>query len=134
MGSPGYSGAARWDGYAAAEITAKVNDLAVINSDGNYEPGRVAEGLKCVGWFGCDVNTVGVAAGVAEVVVNLGTQFKRHRVKNGLDADKLTKVGETAYITGKRSVGKTATGRSEAGMVAGFDGEDKAYVLLYVRP
>lgn len=134
MGQNGYQGSARWEGFAAADVTAKVNDLAVLNSDGNYEPGRVAEGLKCIGSFACVVDTTGVAAGVNPVEVNLGTPFKRFRVKNGIDADKLTKRGETAYITGKRSVGKSSTGRSEAGMVAGFEGENKEYVLLYVRP
>lgn len=134
MGMSGFSGAARWEGFAAADVTAKVNDLAIINADGDYEPGRIATGLKCVGTFACTVDTTGVAAGVTEVMVNLGTPFLRFRVKNGIDADKLTKRGETAYITGKRSVGKSDSGRSEAGMVAGFEGSNQEYVLVYVRP
>jgi len=131
-----YSSDGRWEGPLAADAVAVVGDLAcVVLSSGYYTPGAVATGLKTIGTFATAADNTGGSAGAKRVQVNHGHPCRVFRLLNSASPDNLTKIGQTAYVNGVRTVCSTSTGRSEAGMVVGFEDETtKAVALVLIRP
>jgi hypothetical protein len=92
----------------------------VVLAGGYARPGHAATGLVAVGRAEESVDATSLADGVANVKVRKGV-FKW--VNKADDALTAADVGAKAYVVDDQTVGKTATGRSEAGRVFQVDAD-----------
>lgn len=116
--TPELMGRLRQAGLAAA-VNVFAGALLMRQADGNVAPAAPGAGKVGCGLAQASVDNTAGAAGARRVELVAGT----FRFANAAAADAVTaaEIGRLCYAHDDQTVGKTATGRSPAGIVEGLD-------------